>query len=62
MTRIKKKLFSLFWKIIVWLDYIIRYKEFPESIELTSNKNIIKLNGKVCAFYLKSFYHHEICD
>lgn len=50
------------FKAFIWIDYIIRYKEQPKSIELTNNKNFIKVDGTLFVFYLKEFYHYEIIE
>ncbi|KQT26147.1 hypothetical protein ASG22_05615 [Chryseobacterium sp. Leaf405] len=62
MNFLKLKIFNFFWKSFVWLDYVVRYKKQPKSIELTNNKNFVKVDGTLIAFYLKEFYHYEILE
>ena len=54
------------FKAFVWLDYVVRYREIPKSIELTDSREHIIVIDKgtalMLAFYIKGFFHHEIVD
>lgn len=59
MKTIKTKLFNIYWKIFVWLDYTIRYKKIPKSISLTHRKDLVCINGRLFGFYSKYYMHGE---
>lgn len=58
----KLKTISLVWKLFVWIDWTIRAKRFPKSIELTDRRDIVRIDGILCGFYSKEFVHYEICE
>ena len=59
MNTIMQKLFNICWKKFVWLDFVLRYKELPKSIELTDRNDIVRINGVLSGFYSKDFAHGE---
>lgn len=58
-----KRLFKAF----VWLDFIIRWKELPNKIELTNNRKRVIITTKdrfkgEYAFYAKRLGQYELMD
>ncbi|AKK73667.1 hypothetical protein OK18_14595 [Chryseobacterium gallinarum] len=47
------------YKILVFFDFVCRYRRLPKSIALTDKRDLIRINGYLFGFYSNFWMHGE---